>query len=574
MTSRWLQIIIGLVAISNGFARPKDDVFPVYRSLEAQKESRYEEKEVNFVPVAQLKGNSSLGVKKWPGGHGNIDSLDDLMLYHMYTNNINSNPNSLTYYNLISSTTPAPPKYYHAYPTPPSYQNTYTNPPPTYSSNLPNMYSNSAPPYPNTYYPNSHLRPSKPSIIIIEEVTRPSYYDYSTEDYYKPTHGSIYYDPAPTITAKPSSIYSNVIHIADRPTVETSTVNYVPIILGSTVKPLFTYNDEYPSVSAPSDIPTTEVPTTTKRPKRPKKPKKPKPNKCPNVNINTHSSISNQNDIKSKCEEITINVDTNLSNNNDVKPQVHNSQSTQILQDAESTPGHPVYVQPVVQPVVQPIQPIIYPILSDPPPLRPHRPLHHLHNLFHKPKPSSIFISNSPVATPAPPTILSDPYYPQSPTTESESPAISPVTVMFSFLGGMANKLTSFPILSLLTMPFFTTIVGPIAMILSGGIFMATIMFPWAFPFLNSFFRRRSNRGRNRFIILRNRMDAPKKYAYHRMTDNTNYLKRVKRDTVLQNDFLKMRDLDFLENTVLSLLDNFSLKQFEIFSPRKKQRRK
>lgn len=69
-------------------------------------------------------------------------------------------------------------------------------------------------------------------------------------------------------------------------------------------------------------------------------------------------------------------------------------------------------------------------------------------------------------------------------------------------------------------------------------------------------------------------MDAPKKYAYHRMTDNANYLKRVKRDSVLQNDFLKMRDLDFLEDTVLSLLDNFPLKQFEIFSPRKKQRRK
>lgn len=492
MTNRWLQFAIVLVALCNVYARPKEDVFPVYRSVDVSKESRYEEKE--FVPIAT--SNNSSHIKKWPGGQGSIDSLDDLMLYQMYTN---SRP--------TAKPTGSLDFFYHTSTTPQNYfQNFYDR-----FTTPPNEYPN--------YFENHYNKP-KPSIIIIEDVpTRPPY-------------GYPNFNPFPE--PPPSPVYSNVLQF--RPTTEPTTVSYVPIILGSTVSPIFSPNDEYKPITPP---PTTaeifpQVPTTTKKPKKAKKPKKPKPSKCPNVYINTSSSIVNQNDIKSKCEDITINVDTHLANSNDVDPQVQNSHSTNFVQPLPTTSSRPLIIQSYPEEEYVPFHP-------------GHPIVHH----FLKPKPT---YTVSVVTTTTPTNIVNDEYEP-SPL----APIDNSMTAVINLFGSIMHKFGT--LAAMVTLPFMS-VAAPL-MVLAGGVAMASIAFPWAFPFLNIFRRRRRrrNRGRNRkrnkFILLRNRSDKPEKYSYQRIGENANYLRRMKRDVTANTNpyVLKMLypnlDLEFLPNVGL-----------------------
>jgi hypothetical protein len=218
-------------------------------------------------------------IKRWPGGTSGIQSLDDLILYHTYTNGLKEKPKPTAWTSQVSPNRPT--VTMHQQPGG-GYVGIIKKPAVTIHDSHFGYESLSTPPPEDDQNPT---RPSKPSIILANKPhsSKPSsnsHYPNHRPTYgeYKPEHGS----PKP-----PSPSMHPVVLITPRPT---------PAHKPST--PLYHY-------------PSTHVHVTTPHPSYQSSPK---PSNCPNIFITTNGNFTSGS--KEGCPDVNIMITSGVTNNN------------------------------------------------------------------------------------------------------------------------------------------------------------------------------------------------------------------------------------------------------------------
>jgi len=267
------------------------------------------------IETAQSSGStiSPSETKKWPGGASGIESLDDLILYHTYTNSHNKpNPTAGT----PQATPHRPTITMHQQPGG-GYVGVIKKP----SVTIQNSHWNYEPvtPHPENggHYPT---RPTKPGIVILEN--RPHTPKPPSNNHYpnhRPTYGG--YEPEYSSTEIPSTAMYPVVLITPRPTPSHKPVHPYPSSHGDKDHSYVTY---------------------------------PKPLNCPNIVITTNGNVTTSG--KEACSDVNIMITSGVTNNNVVVSGSSNNNETSVtplsdnMNDVTMTTKPPVVSDAPVMP--------------------------------------------------------------------------------------------------------------------------------------------------------------------------------------------------------------------------------
>nr|CAD7266464.1 unnamed protein product [Timema shepardi] len=212
-------------------------------------------------------------IKTWPNEPGGIQSLDDLILYHTYTNgNLHNQPEHSPVVlqqsdnGVISGVNKIPSVIVH-------HGQKWD-----YSTSRPKP----KPPPPPLYYQQTHA--NKPSIIIIQDIPP------TQETPVNPTYSQNHYNTKPgystnddyTLISQTRPTYRPISIVNSKPTMSYTPPNYQQIYYPSNQNTIATATD-----------------------------------KCPNIMVNTHSIYSNTNNLtKEGCADLNIVINSEVVNQN------------------------------------------------------------------------------------------------------------------------------------------------------------------------------------------------------------------------------------------------------------------
>lgn len=227
----------------------------------------------------------SFETKRWPGGTSGIESLDDLILYHTYTNSHKKKPKPTAWTPQVSPHKPTVTMHHQPGG---GYVGLIKKPTVTiHNSHWSSESPSSLPPPEDGHYPT---RPPKPGIVVLEN--RPHTPKPPSNNHY-PNHRPTYVGHAPEYgsPASPSTTMYPVVLITPRPTVShkpSTPVYHYPSPHGDT-------DHSYVTTSHPSHEPS-------------------KPSNCPNIVITTNGNLT----VGSKeiCPDVNIMITSGVTNNN------------------------------------------------------------------------------------------------------------------------------------------------------------------------------------------------------------------------------------------------------------------
>jgi hypothetical protein len=225
---------------------------------------------------------ASVETKKWPGGTSGIESLDDLILYHTYTDGHKKKPKPTAWTPQVSPHRPTVTMHHQPGG---GYVGVIKKPSVTIHNSHWDYEPSSTPPPEHSDYPS---RPSKPGIVVLANrpltPKPPSNHHYPN---HRPTYESDYSSPE-----SPSTTMYPVVLITPRPT--TSHKPPTPVY-------------HYPSSHGENDH---SYVTTVHPSYQPSS----KPSKCPNIIISTNGNLTAES--KERCPDVNIMITSGVTNNN------------------------------------------------------------------------------------------------------------------------------------------------------------------------------------------------------------------------------------------------------------------
>jgi hypothetical protein len=263
--------------------------------------NQYPNKALEKVRPAQYSGVTPPSeTKRWPGGSSGIQSLDDLILYHTYTNAHKTKPNPTAWSPQVGPHKPT--VTVHQKPNG-VYVGVIKKPAVTIHNSHWDYESSSAPPPENDNYPT---RPSKPGIVVLEN--RP-HTPKPPSNNHRPTYGG--YEPEYNGPAHPPTTMYPVVLITPRPTPA-----HKP------TPPVYHYPPPHAHVTTPS----------------------PKPSNCPNVVITTNGNLTTNS--KEACPDVNIMITSGVTNNNVVISGSSSTTETPVKPLFDDTYGGSVMTKP------------------------------------------------------------------------------------------------------------------------------------------------------------------------------------------------------------------------------------
>lgn len=242
--------------------------------------NEYPNKEIEKMDTAQHSGTiPPTETKRWPGGTSGIQTLDDLILYHTYTNGLNEKPKPTTWSPQVS---PNRPTVTMVQQPGGGYVGIIKKPAVTIHNSHWGYESSSTPPPEDK---QNATRPSKPSIVLSNKPHSSKPPSNSHHPNHRPTYGE--HEPDHEIPKPPSPPMYPVVLITPRPT---------PAHKPST--PLYHY-------------PSTHFHVTTPHPAHQSSPN---PSNCPNIFITTNGNFTPSG--KEGCPDVNIMITSGFTNNN------------------------------------------------------------------------------------------------------------------------------------------------------------------------------------------------------------------------------------------------------------------
>jgi hypothetical protein len=241
----------------------------------------------------------SIETKVWPGGTSGFESLDDLILYHMYTDG-HKKPKPTAWTPQVSPQRPTVTMHHQPGG---GYIGVIKKPSVTIHNSHWGYEPSSTPSPEDSHYTT---RPPKPGIVVIEN--RPHTPKPPSNNHYpnhRPTYGG--YEPENSNPASPSTTMYPVVLITPRPT---------PSHKPST--PVY----HYPSSHGDTDH---SYVTTT----QPSYESSSKPSNCPNIVISTNGNLTA--DSKERCPDVNIMITSEVINNNVVVSGSSSTTETSVM---------------------------------------------------------------------------------------------------------------------------------------------------------------------------------------------------------------------------------------------------
>jgi len=302
--------------------------------------NKYPKTKIEKLDTAQYSGTiPPTETKKWPGGTSGIQTLDDLILYHTYTNGLNEKPTPTAWTPQVS---PDRPTVTMLQQPGGGYVGIIKKPAVTIHNSHWGYEPSSTPPPENN---QNATRPSKPSIVLSNKPHSSKPPSNTHHHNHRPTYGE--HEPDHESPKPPSPSMYPVVLITPRPT---------PSHKPST--PLYHYPSTHYHVTTPY----------------PEHQSSPKPSNCPNIFITTNGNFTASG--KEACPDVNIMITSGFSNNNVVVsgPSTTTESSVSHLPGITNAgaviPKPPGLFQPgngilssVTTAVISLLNPVQYPIL-------------------------------------------------------------------------------------------------------------------------------------------------------------------------------------------------------------------
>lgn len=273
--------------------------------------NQYPNKALEKVRPAEYSGVTPPSeTKRWPGGTSGIESLDDLILYHTYTNAHKTKPNPTAWTPQVGPHKPTVTMHQQSNG---GYVGVIKKPAVTIHNSHWDYESSSTPSPGSDKYP---MRPPKPGIVVLEN--RP-HTPKPPSNNHNPSHKPMYgaYEPEYNGPAYPSTTMYPVILITPRPT---------PAHKPS--PPVYHYPSSHAHVTTP--YPSVESST--------------KPSKCPNIIVTTNGNLTTRS--KEGCPDVNIMITSGLTNNNVVISGSSSTPETPVKPLLDDTYGGSVTTKP------------------------------------------------------------------------------------------------------------------------------------------------------------------------------------------------------------------------------------
>lgn len=273
--------------------------------------NQYPNKALEKVRPAQYSGITPPSeTKGWPGGTSGIESLDDLILYHTYTNAHKTKPNPTAWTPPVGPHKPT--VTMHQQPNG-GYVGVIKKPAVTIHNSHWDYESPSTPSPGSDKYP---MRPSKPGIVVLEN--RPHTPKPPSNNHY-PNHRPMYgaYEPEYSGPAHTPTTMYPVVLITPRPT---------PAHKPS--RPVYHYPSSHAHVTTP--YPSAESSA--------------KPSKCPNIIVTTNGNLTTSG--KEGCPDVNIMITSGVTNNNVVISGSSSTTEKPVKPLLDDTYGGSVTIKP------------------------------------------------------------------------------------------------------------------------------------------------------------------------------------------------------------------------------------
>jgi hypothetical protein len=302
--------------------------------------NKYPNKGIEKVDTAQYSGTTPpTETKRWPGGTSGIQTLDDLILYHTYTNGLNEKPKPTAWTPQVSPNRPTVTMLQQPGG---GYVGIIKTPAVTIHNSHWGYDSSSTPPPEDS---QNATRPSKPSIVLSIKPHSSKHPSNTHHPNHRPAYGE--HEPDHESPNPPSPSMYPVVLITPRPT---------PAHKPST--PLYHYPSTHYHVTTPY----------------PSHQASPKPSNCPNIFITTNGNFTASG--KEVCPDVNIMITSGFTNNNVVvsgpSTTTESSVTTSSVITNEGTviPRPPGLFQPgngilssVTSAVISVLNPLQYPLL-------------------------------------------------------------------------------------------------------------------------------------------------------------------------------------------------------------------